>query len=518
MFGESYIPPEARGEQSDVSENEANNMEAQSEAESTIPRWGNLSTDEKIIAWGRVIDSIKNSGEAKNPETGEPLLFLSQEQATAFVKEQMGKFYEEQTSEQKSPAEDEINENITENSEQPPEQPEIEFNPEKKEMFIENPNFETYARDILVNAGQHIKQMAEQDRMTKEQVAESEEEIEKANVAFDAGELNNSDLVEVISKYASTTENEAKAKLDKVTREMLDTDSMTQEGRNVSEEKRSKISELRANYDQEIAERFKLAGELRELSSEQIEKVKYNKAFEGLLSEVGKLEDEPRILALSDLALDRARSGRFDQIEQIINTFSDAKQKDQFCIDLIDSLLREGNIPYENLEKIAENIDDAGLKKEWSTKIGEVKLRTIASALNRVASGQNIEAERKQLGMDLRGNLDKISKSSEMQTMSAEYGSAAGWVSQQAQDKDRALELLGIKAFGLLKHGGEKLGLNKTSTEGKIALAGFGLMWLFCFSIEKGIQLIKNSMEKAGVKFPQYAKRAIEGQGKKQSA
>ncbi|OHA51142.1 MAG: hypothetical protein A3A97_00380 [Candidatus Terrybacteria bacterium RIFCSPLOWO2_01_FULL_40_23] len=395
---------------------------------------------------------------------------------------------------------------------------EISETEDKPKLLIEDPKFERYTRGIFINGGRQIKQMVAEGRMTEEQAYEAKEEVKRARAAFNAEELNNPDLVEVISKYPSTAENSAKAKLDKVTDKMLDTDSFTEEGREFAQKSGLKITELRADYEKEISDRTKLFRELREITPEQIEKAKYNRAFEGLLSEIEKLEGSAKVMALNDLALDRARIGRFDQIDQLINTLADVRQKDQFCVDLIDSFIREGNIPYANLEKIAGNIADSGLKKEWTEKIAEVKLQTIASGLNRVASGQNIEAERKQLGMDLRGNLDKISKSPQMQAMSAEYGSAAGWISQQAQDKDRALELLGIKLVGMFKHGAEKLGLNKTSTQGKAALAGFGLMWLFCFSIEKGIQLIKYSMEKAGVKFPQYAKRAIEGQGKKQAA
>ena len=87
---------------------------------------------------------------------------------------------------------------------------------EEKKLFIEDPNFETYARGIFVNAGRYIKRMAEEGRMTNEQTEEAKEEIKRARKAFNSEHLDDPDFIEVISKYPATAENRAKVEEKKI--------------------------------------------------------------------------------------------------------------------------------------------------------------------------------------------------------------------------------------------------------------------------------------------------------------
>src|SRR3989344_7284016 len=74
MFGESYIPPEARGEQNETSESEVKSEEVYREIEQTVPSEArSLALEEKYRV---AIENVRAGKEATDPRTGEAIKVL----------------------------------------------------------------------------------------------------------------------------------------------------------------------------------------------------------------------------------------------------------------------------------------------------------------------------------------------------------------------------------------------------------------------------------------------------------
>src|SRR3989338_3988900 len=381
-------------------------------------------------------------------------------------------------------------------------------------LLNDNFEFEAYARGIFYSGVEYLKDAVQNGRMDEKAADELREEIRLANRALAAGDLKNSALVEVISKYESTEERQAKGRLNDTTQNLLGAGSAEE-----MDKAEIKIAQARKKYEVLHSDRFAVMKDVQGISAERLEAYKIQKAkreFTGLLLKTALIEDEEqRNRALKLIAAHMAGAGNLENAKVALKLLEDDAVHDEAVKSIVHTLAWKNGADYEAISAFSKT----AFRNSALVKEAEADILLARTPRKKISLGEYTLEQLLRRRDAVQEKLSKIKETPQMQALGQKFGQIENWLNDHEQYVIAAPTAPMLAAKALLQKAG--LGkIDKGALKGGAIVLGLSFLWLFTWAIEKTIKWVVKDLFSSELysDAPAWAKRMIEGSPEKATA